>query len=96
MCVEQPVDEPTDTTSDPSPDRQFKLTPLSGDETMGTAPPGGGQKWGRRLLLGGAVVTPLVVTIESRRAYALPTCSQGTKTSIHNGTSLSFAKKCND
>jgi len=64
------VDEPTDTTSDTPPYRQFKLTPLVGEETTASASQSGGQKWGRRLLLGGAVVTPVVVTIRSRRAYA--------------------------
>ena len=64
------MDEPTDTTNDPSLHRQFKLTPLPKDETTDAAPRGGGQKWGRRLLLGGAVVTPVVVTVRSRRALA--------------------------
>jgi hypothetical protein len=64
------VDEPTDTTSDPSPRRQFKLTPLSGDDTADSAPQSGGRKWGRRLLLGSTVATPLVVTVRGHRALA--------------------------
>ena len=83
------MNESTDTTSDTPPHREFKLTPLPGAEVTESDPQGGGRKWGRRLLLGGAVVTPVIVTMRSRRAFAAPPkCSYLTKISMAGAPSV--------